>query len=96
MCKGFRWYFYLSVTVQWSLGADKAYKSEAIDKLLEEKEIENNICLKETKKMSEKIERNYETQKNLNIKSEQKLNIHLLDKNNDESIHYKVYRTLTE
>ena len=36
-----------------SLGADKAYKSEAIDKLLEEKEIENNICLKETKKMSD-------------------------------------------
>lgn len=35
-----------------SLGADKAYKSEAIDKLLEEKDIENNVCLKETKKMS--------------------------------------------
>jgi len=36
-----------------SLGADKAYKSEDIDKLLEEKNIENNICLKETKKMSD-------------------------------------------
>ena len=36
-----------------SLGADKAYKSEAIDTLLEEKNIENNICLKETKKMSD-------------------------------------------
>jgi len=36
-----------------SLGADKAYKSEAVDKLLEEKNIENNICLKETKKMSD-------------------------------------------
>lgn len=35
-----------------SLGADKAYKSEAIDKLLKEKDIENNICLKETNKMS--------------------------------------------
>jgi transposase, IS5 family len=35
-----------------SLGADKAYKSEVIDELLEEKKIENNICLKETKKMS--------------------------------------------
>ena len=36
-----------------SLGADKSYKSEAIDALLKEKEIENNICLKETNKMSE-------------------------------------------
>jgi len=36
-----------------SLGADKAYKSEAIDKLLKEKDIENNICLKETKKMGD-------------------------------------------
>ena len=36
-----------------SLGADKAYKSEAIDKLLESKDIENNVCLKETKKMSD-------------------------------------------
>ena len=33
--------------------ADKAYKAEAIDKLLKEKDIENNICLKETKKMSD-------------------------------------------
>ncbi len=36
-----------------SLGADKAYKSEAIDTLLKEKKIENNICLKETKIMSD-------------------------------------------
>ncbi len=36
-----------------SLGGDKAYKSEDIDKLLKEKDIENNICLKETKKMSD-------------------------------------------
>jgi len=37
-----------------SLGADKAYKSKEVDELLEEKEIENNVCLKETKKMSDK------------------------------------------
>lgn len=36
-----------------SLGADKAYKSKEIDKLLEEKNIQNNVCLKETKKMSD-------------------------------------------
>jgi len=36
-----------------SLGADKAYKSKEIDKLLEEKNILNNVCLKETKKMSD-------------------------------------------
>jgi len=41
-----------------SLGADKAYKSEAVDKLLEENEIENNVCLKETKKMSDKDRKN--------------------------------------
>jgi len=41
-----------------SLGADKAYKSEAIDKLLEEKDIENNVCLKETKKMSDEDRKN--------------------------------------
>jgi len=41
-----------------SLGADKAYKSEDIDKLLEEKNIENNICLKETKKMSDEDRKN--------------------------------------
>jgi transposase, IS5 family len=41
-----------------SLGADKAYKSEAIDNLLKEKDIENNICLKETKKMSDEDRRN--------------------------------------
>lgn len=35
-----------------SLGADKAYKSGEIDKLLEEKNIENNVCLKEAKNMS--------------------------------------------
>jgi len=36
-----------------SLGADKAYKSEDIDKMLEDKKIKNNICLKETKKMND-------------------------------------------
>lgn len=36
-----------------SLGADKAYKSKEVDTLLEEKNIENNVCLKETKKMSD-------------------------------------------
>jgi len=36
-----------------SLGADKAYKSQEIDKLLQENNIQNNICLKETKKMSD-------------------------------------------
>ncbi|HIC33144.1 MAG TPA: IS5 family transposase [Flavobacteriaceae bacterium] len=36
-----------------SLGADKAYKSQEIDRLLEEKNIQNDICLKETKKMSD-------------------------------------------
>ncbi len=41
-----------------SLGADKAYKSEAIDTLLEEKNIENNVCLKETKKMSDEDRKN--------------------------------------
>jgi len=41
-----------------SLGADKAYKSKEIDELLEEKEIENNICLKETKKMSDEDRKN--------------------------------------
>lgn len=41
-----------------SLGADKAYKSEAIDKLLEEKNIENNVCLKETQKMSDADRKN--------------------------------------
>ncbi len=41
-----------------SLGADKAYKSEAIDKLLKEKEIENNVCLKETNKMSDEDRKN--------------------------------------
>jgi IS5 family transposase len=41
-----------------SLYADKAYKSEAVDKLLKEKEIENNICLKETQKMSNEDRKN--------------------------------------
>ncbi len=41
-----------------SLYADKAYKSEAIDKLLEENNIENNVCLKETKKMSDEDRKN--------------------------------------
>ncbi len=36
-----------------SLGADKAYKSKEIDRLLEKKNIQNNVCLKETKKMSD-------------------------------------------
>jgi len=36
-----------------SLGADKAYKSKEVDKLLEEKNIKNNVCLKETQKMSD-------------------------------------------
>ncbi|NCP85612.1 MAG: IS5 family transposase, partial [Bacteroidetes bacterium] len=35
-----------------SFGADKAYKSQAVDELLTKKKIQNNICLKETKKMS--------------------------------------------
>jgi len=38
--------------------ADKAYKSEAIDKLLEENDIINNVCLKETKKMSDEDRKN--------------------------------------
>ena len=41
-----------------SLYADKAYKSEAIDKLLEENDIINNVCLKETKKMSDEDRKN--------------------------------------
>jgi IS5 family transposase len=41
-----------------SLYADKAYKSEAVDKVLKDKEIENNICLKETKKMSDEYRKN--------------------------------------
>ena len=68
-----------------SLGADKAYKSEAIDKLLKEKEIENNVCLKETNKTSDEDRKNQREDdgvplegKNLSIGLEQKLNIHLL------------------
>jgi IS5 family transposase len=41
-----------------SLGADKAYKSQAIDELLKERDIENNICLKETNKMSDEDRKN--------------------------------------
>ena len=41
-----------------SLGADKAYKSEAVDILLQENDIENNVCLKETKKMSDEDRKN--------------------------------------
>jgi len=41
-----------------SLGADKAYKSQAVDELLKEKEIENNVCLKETNKMSDEDRKN--------------------------------------
>jgi IS5 family transposase len=40
-------------TAMKSLGADKAYKSKEIDTLLKEKNIQNNVCLKETKKMSD-------------------------------------------
>lgn len=35
-----------------SFYADKAYKSEAIDKVLEEKDIKNMVCLKEKQNMS--------------------------------------------
>ena len=41
-----------------SLGADKAYKSKEIDDLLESKNIQNNVCLKETKKMSDEDRKN--------------------------------------
>lgn len=41
-----------------SLGADKAYKSKEIDELLESKKIKNNVCLKETKKMSDEERKN--------------------------------------
>jgi len=41
-----------------SLGADKAYKSEAIDKLLKENNIKNDVCLKETNKMSDEDRKN--------------------------------------
>ncbi len=41
-----------------SLGADKAYKSKEIDKLLKDKNIQNNICLKETQKMSDEERKN--------------------------------------
>ena len=36
-----------------SLGADKAYKSKEVDKLLEDKNIQNNVCLKEKQNMSD-------------------------------------------
>jgi IS5 family transposase len=41
-----------------SFYGDKAYKSGAIDQLLEENNIENNVCLKETKKMSDEDRKN--------------------------------------
>ncbi len=41
-----------------SSGADKAYKSEAIDELLKEKDIKNNVCLKERNKMSDEDRKN--------------------------------------
>jgi hypothetical protein len=41
-----------------SFYGDKAYKSEAIDKLLEENNITNNVCLKETQKMSDEDRKN--------------------------------------
>ena len=40
------------------MGADKAYKSKEIDKLLKDKNIQNNICLKETQKMSDEERKN--------------------------------------
>lgn len=76
-----------------SLGADKAYKSKAIDKLLEEKDIENSICLKETNKMSDEDRKNQrENEKpkykirapgaidlmSIELERNQKLNTHLL------------------
>ena len=36
-----------------SLGADKAYKSQEVDRLLEKHNIKNDVCLKETKKMTD-------------------------------------------
>jgi IS5 family transposase len=45
-----------------SLGADKAYKSQAVDDLLKENDIENNVCLKETKKMSDEDRENQREQ----------------------------------
>ena len=36
-----------------SLGADKAYKSKEVDKLLKDKKIKNNVCLKEKQNMSD-------------------------------------------
>jgi IS5 family transposase len=47
-----------------SLGADKAYKSKEVDLLLEENNIENNICLKETKKMSDVDRKNQREEEN--------------------------------
>ena len=48
-----------------SFYADKAYKSEAIDKVLEEQEIKNMICLKEKQNMSrEQILNQREDEKN--------------------------------
>ena len=41
-----------------SLGADKAYKSETVDKLLKKNNIINNVCLKETNKMSNEDRKN--------------------------------------
>ncbi len=41
-----------------SSGADKVYKSEAIDELLKEKDIKNNVCLKERNKMSDEDRKN--------------------------------------
>ena len=41
-----------------SLGADKAYKSKEVDLLLEKNNIKNNVCLKETKKMSDEDRKN--------------------------------------
>ena len=41
-----------------SLGADKAYKSQAVDDLLKKNNIENNVCLKETQKMSDEDRKN--------------------------------------
>jgi IS5 family transposase len=45
-----------------SLGADKAYKSEEVDDLLKKNNIKNNVCLKETKKMSDEDRKNQREQ----------------------------------
>ena len=41
-----------------SLGADKAYKSKEVDKLLKDRKIKNNVCLKEKQNMSDEDRKN--------------------------------------